>query len=360
MRISRTAVFKDEEVKPEGEHVDNQWDDNEASDSEADMCCKLNLGCCQRSSCLSSCFSSYLGHLDVSKLVPQVLDRVQANQCRAKHSNPFDTANTADGNSTQHKPDHPFKGKGLLLQTVKSGPAKNRRKGEEQEHRVQKDESADCSVRILEKDCQSHEPDSGTTEIELLCGIVCQWYAQRTECSIELSHELVVEVFWVGLTRLELERAIVTGKVSGQANQHLSKRRVYIKVEFAFEVVGSKLAKAREARVSARRLAEDGDGRKSYCASSQVTIGERSIFHMRVKKARAMKRMGATIGSSLSNVLTACLTCERLSDSKWPLRCAMLSKGYDTCSFFLSSSSIGRALPFCCVEGTFRLLKSSD
>lgn len=63
-----------------------------------------------------------------------------------------------------------------------------------------------------------------------------------------------------------------------------------IEVELALEVVGTELA---EAVVSVLAVLKDVDVGWTYWASSQVTIGESPIFHIRVKNASAVNMSGA-------------------------------------------------------------------
>lgn len=47
----------------------------------------------------------------------------------------------------------------------------------------------------------------------------------------------------------------------------------------------------------------------AYCASSHVTIGDRPIFHIRVKKASAVKMRGAQMNSYSSRKETMSKGC---------------------------------------------------
>lgn len=118
------------------------------------------------------------------------------------------------------------------------GPAENSGKGEEQQHRVEENESADSGVGVLAKHHQGHKPDGQFPEVQFLCRVVCQWDAKSTECCVEDSHGCIVQIYRVGLARFELERAIVSSDVSRKTNEHFTERRVDIEVELAFEVVG--------------------------------------------------------------------------------------------------------------------------
>lgn len=128
---------------------------------------------------------------------------------------------------------------------METSPAENSGKGEEEKHRVEQDEAADGSVRVLKQHHHGDEPGRRLAEVELLCRVVGQRDAQSSESAVELTHEDVVDLFGVRLARLELERTIVTGQVARKADQHLSQRRVDIKVELALEVVRSELAEMR-------------------------------------------------------------------------------------------------------------------
>ena len=62
LRISGTAVFQDEEVYPEGEHVNNERKDNQAHNSRPKVFCELNLFLLSRHRDKVSWFD-YLWHL---------------------------------------------------------------------------------------------------------------------------------------------------------------------------------------------------------------------------------------------------------------------------------------------------------
>lgn len=183
--------------------------------------------------------SSYLWHLDIAKLVPQVLNGVKADECRDEKAYPFDRADTSNRDTSHHQPKAPFWRERVLPQSMELGPAENSGESEEQQHRVEENEPADSGVRVLAKHHQGHEPDCQFPEVQFLCRVVCQWDAESTKCCIEDSHGSVVQVYRVCLARLEFERAIVSSDVSREANEHFTERRVDIEVEFAFEVVGS-------------------------------------------------------------------------------------------------------------------------
>ena len=133
---------------------------------------------------------------------------------------------------------------------MEPGPAEDGCESEEQEHAVKQDKSADRSVAVLEQDHSSNEPDRRPLEVELLCGEVCERNAEGAKGGVEQAHESVVELFGVCLAGLELEGAVVVGEVAGEANKHLSERRVDIEVELALEVVGTELAEAVSSQIA--------------------------------------------------------------------------------------------------------------
>jgi hypothetical protein len=123
-------------------------------------------------------------------------------------------------------------------------PAENSGESEAQQHGVKKDEAADRRERVFAEDCQCDEPDGRSAEVQLLGGEISQWDTDSTECRVKETHEGVVQLRRVGLSRLELKRPIVSGKVSRQADKHFPQRWMDIEVEFALEVVRSEFAKA--------------------------------------------------------------------------------------------------------------------
>jgi hypothetical protein len=188
---------------------------------------------------------AYLGHLEVTKLVPQILDGVQTNQSSSEHTNPLDTADAADRETAQQEPQKPLAREGLLLESVEASPAEDGGESKEEKHRIEQDEATDGGVRVLEQNHQGDEPGGRLTEVELLCSVVGQGDAESAKGCVELAHKDVVDLLGVGLTRLELEGTVVSGQITRKANQHLSQRRVNIEVELALQVVGSELAEMR-------------------------------------------------------------------------------------------------------------------
>lgn len=126
---------------------------------------------------------------------------------------------------------------------MESCPAENGGEGEAKEHGVKENETADGCIRILAKDHKCHEPDGGALEVELSSSEICKGNTNSSEEGIECTHEGVVQILGVFLSGFEFEGAIVACEISGQADEHLSKRRVNIEVEFALQVMRSELSK---------------------------------------------------------------------------------------------------------------------
>jgi hypothetical protein len=188
--------------------------------------------------------TTHLGHLQVAKLVPEILNRVDTNKRGTEHTDPLDTAHATNAETSAEEPEAPLRRESLMAHVVESRPAEDRGESEEQKHAVEQNEPADRGVAVLEQNHGRHEPDSRALEVQLLGGEVRERNAKRAKGRVEQAHESVVELFGVCLAGLELEGAIVVGEVAGEANKHLSKRRVDIEVELALKVVGTELAKA--------------------------------------------------------------------------------------------------------------------
>ena len=190
--------------------------------------------------CSSS--ETHLRHLQVTKLVPQILNGVDTNERSTEHTNPLDTTHAAHDETSAEQPETPFGGESLVTHIVEPGPAEYGGESEEQEHAVEQDEPADCSVAVLEQDHCSDQPDRRPLEVELLCGEVRERDAEGAKGRVEQAHESVVELFRVGLAGLEFEGTVVVCEVAGQTDEHFAERRVDIEVELAFQVVRPELA----------------------------------------------------------------------------------------------------------------------
>ena len=125
----------------------------------------------------------------------------------------------------------------LVLKSMKPGPAQNSRECEAQEHGVQQDKSTDRSIGVLAQDHECHKPYSRSLQVQLAGSVVGQRDSDSAKERVERSHEGIVELFWIFLSRLEFKRAIVSSEVAGQANEHLPKGWMHIEIELAFEVV---------------------------------------------------------------------------------------------------------------------------
>lgn len=241
--ISRSAVGEDGKVNGEAEHVDQDGQDDETNDS-----CH-NVGSQNRD-----------GHLGVAKLPPQVLNGVKADERRDEETDELDAAYEADAEASHEQPEEPLGLERPLALAVELGPAESGGDGAEEKHRVQEDEAADGGVRVLAEDHQGDEPDSGAAEVEFLCGPVGHGHAHGAPEGVELAHKGVVDLLGVGFAGFELEGSIVAGEISAEADKQLSGGGMDVKVEFALEVVASKLAKTVGDKELAVTLATAQDG----------------------------------------------------------------------------------------------------
>ena len=276
LRVARSGILQDQEMKVEGEHVDHHRDNDETDHPHQEVGRQLRLG-----------------HFQIAKLVPEILGRVQADQRGGKQAHPLDAAHTADADAGEEEPDEPLDREAFFLKPVKPGPAEHGGKGEAEEHRVEEDEARDGRVRVLAQDHQCHQPDRRPLEVEFARGEIGQRNGGRAEEGVEHAHERVVDVVRVRLARLELERAVVSGQITGKPDQHLSQGRVDVEVELALQVVGTEFAKTRE-NIS---IAPAWRPCMTHCASSHVTMGESPILHSLVKRANAVKIKGARMNS---------------------------------------------------------------
>ena len=240
---------------------------------------------------------TYHRHLGVAKLVPQILDGVQANKSGDEEPDQLNTSNKADAQTGHEQPEKPLGLEAVAALVVELGPAESGSDGAKQEHRVEEDEAADGGVRVFAENHQGDEPDGGAAELKLLGGPVGHGHADGSPEGIELAHEGVVDLLGVRLARLELEGSIVTGEVSAEADEELSGRGLrsvsegslvdcvreggtcmHVEVEFALQIVAAELSKTvGDGCQRSRRIAREGAG-WTHWASSQVTIGERPIL----------------------------------------------------------------------------------
>ena len=212
-------------MEPEGEDVDHQRNDDQPNNPEAQMSTKLDLS-----------------HPQIAKLVPEILNSVQTNECSAEHANPLDTAHAADGDARHKQPQTPLRGERVMPLVVKLRPAKDRGEGEEQQHTIQQDEPADSRIAVLKQHHSSNQPHRGPLEMQLPRRKIRQRHAHGPEGRIEQAHIGIIQLFGVRLTTLKLEGSIVACQVARQTDQHLAEGRVDVEVEFALEVVGAEFA----------------------------------------------------------------------------------------------------------------------
>ena len=80
---------------------------------------------------------TYRWHLEVTKLVPEILNSVQANHSRDKEADELDACNTTDAQTSHEQPEEPLGFEALILKTVEFGPAEHGRDGTTEEHRIE-------------------------------------------------------------------------------------------------------------------------------------------------------------------------------------------------------------------------------
>lgn len=144
--------------------------------------------------------STHIRHLEVAKLVPQILDGIKADQCSDEEPDQFNTSNTADTQSSHEQPEEPFGLEALILEFVELGPAKNSGHCTTEKHGVEKDESADGRVRVLAENHEGDEPHSRALQIELFGSPIGHGNADGAEQGIELAHKGIVDIRRVGLS----------------------------------------------------------------------------------------------------------------------------------------------------------------
>ena len=128
-----------------------------------------------------------------------------------------------------------------MLKAMELSPAKNRGKCEAEQHGIEENEPADSGVRVLEENHHGDQPNGGSPEVELPRREVRQWNADSPEKCVKHTHEGVVELLWICLSRLEFKRPIVPCHVSREADQHLSEWGMDIEVELALKVMRTEL-----------------------------------------------------------------------------------------------------------------------
>ena len=155
LSISWAAILEDSEMGCERQHVDDERKNNQPSDSGANVGSEFDLG-----------------HLVVPELVPEIFNGVESDEGSAKEANPLDTAHAANAQSSQPKPCEPLEAEALVLKSVEPGPAQNSRECEAQQHRVEKNKSADSRVGVFAENHKSDEPHCWSFEVELSGSVV--------------------------------------------------------------------------------------------------------------------------------------------------------------------------------------------
>lgn len=182
------------------QHVDQERQDDQTNNSSYYMSSKFDLDMSERDCISSTIASTHIRHLEVAKLVPQILDGIKADQCSDKEPDQFNTSNTADAKSSHEQPEKPFRLKALILELVKLGPAENRGNGTAEEHRIEQDEPADGRVRVFAKNHERDEPHSRTLQVELFRGPIGHGHADSAKQGVELAHKSVVDIFRICLS----------------------------------------------------------------------------------------------------------------------------------------------------------------
>lgn len=127
--IAWASLVEDSKVESEGEHVDEERHNNETNHTSNDVGAK-----------------SGDGHLDVAKLGPEILDRVETNESRDKEADELNTADAADADSGKEKPKEPLRLEAVVALAVEFGPAEDSGDGTAEKHRIEKNESANGGV----------------------------------------------------------------------------------------------------------------------------------------------------------------------------------------------------------------------
>lgn len=209
LSITRTTPRQDGEMQGEGEEIDQERDNDQSNNASTEMGGKR---------CVL--------HLSVAELVPEILDGIKTNHGRNEQPNKLDTADEAQAETGHEQPEEPLRFETFLLQAVEFGPAEDGGYSTEKEHRVEEDEAADGRIRVFAENHEGDEPDSRTPQVQLLRGVIRQWNTEYSPEGIERAHKGVVELLGVGLAGLELERSIVSGEDSREADKDFTERGV--------------------------------------------------------------------------------------------------------------------------------------
>ena len=207
--ITGATLGQDGEMESKGEKIDQERNDDQTNNAGGEMGAQRGIG-----------------HLGVAKLVPEVLNGVETDHSGDEQADELDAADETQAKTSHEQPEEPLGLEALLLKTVELSPAEDGGDSAEEEHRVEQDKAADGGIRVLAEDHEGDEPDSRSPQVQLLGREVGQGNAQDPPESIERAHEGIVKLLGIGLTGLELEGAIVSGKDTGETDEDFAEGRV--------------------------------------------------------------------------------------------------------------------------------------
>jgi hypothetical protein len=261
---------------------------------------------------------TYLIHLQISKLLPEVIDCVETNESHAKETDPFDAivvseqviggdlpAYASDGDTRHNQPISPFERKFFPTVLVELRKTKHRRSSKEQQHRIQKDKSTNRRVWILyqvsislrqtgnftAEDHESDEIDSRIGEFERPSRVKDQGHTENAKNCVENAHEYVIDFLRILFSRLEFEWTIVSSEIARESDQHFAERGMnlvgsgsqffnaqegwgYIKVEFSLQVMRSKFPETKKGGKLARAKKVRGWGVLSFIPSDDIALSD--------------------------------------------------------------------------------------
>jgi len=130
--IAVTALGQEQEVDFEHKHIDcnGQGDqENCASDKVFDPSARCDA--------------------QVTQEIPELLDGRASNGGNDEQSNPLAATSQAQANSSKTEPDEPFVREGIVALIVKVGPGKGCKSCEQDQWRIQQDQSTLCRDAVL-------------------------------------------------------------------------------------------------------------------------------------------------------------------------------------------------------------------
>ena len=184
-------------------------------------------------------------HLEVAKLVPQILHRVQADERRRKQAHHLDTRHTPDRRAGEKEPEPPRFRKRLVLQTVETHQAQHDTQREQKQHRVQQNEARDRQPAIVEQHHQRKQVLGAPIPVHRLRGEVGHRHHQNPIDRHQNAHADERHLLRIVVSRFKLKVAVKTAQHTRQAHQDLAQRGMHVKVEHMADVVRAKLAKMR-------------------------------------------------------------------------------------------------------------------